>query len=142
MAGYGALFASALVAATLLPMQSEAVLIALLLDEAYKVWLLLAVATAGNVLGSIINWGLGRFAVGFQGRRWFPASPQQLARAQAWYQRWGRWSLLASWMPFIGDAITVMAGVLRERFWVFCVLVTVAKASRYTALAAITLAWV
>lgn len=69
-------------------------------------------ATAGNVLGSVVNWMLGRFLIRFSGRRWFPASPARLARVTSWYHRWGYWSLLASWVPIIGDPLTLIAGAL------------------------------
>lgn len=141
MIGYAGLFLSALVAATLLPLQSEAVLAGLLLGGSHTVAVLLAVATIGNVLGAVINWALGRFLMRFRDRRWFPASDAQMARAEGWYRRYGRWSLLASWVPLVGDPLTVVAGVLREPFWMFLLLVTVAKAGRYLVLAAGVLAW-
>lgn len=141
MIAYIVLFASALVAATLVPMQSEAVLVGLLIEGAHPVVTLLIVATAGNVIGSVVNWYIGRFLLRFKDRRWFPASDHQLARAERWYRRYGRWSLLGSWLPVIGDPLTVMAGVLREPFASFVVLVTLAKGARYVFLAAVTLAW-
>lgn len=141
MAGYFTLFMSALIAATILPMQSEAILVGLLVADGYSVILLLAVATVGNVLGSVINWYLGRHLLRYQDKRWFPASTQQLERAQEWYGRYGRWSLLGSWLPFVGDPLTLAAGVLREPISSFLILVTIAKAGRYIVLAAIILAW-
>lgn len=141
MIAYVGLFVSALIAATILPMQSEAVLVGLLVEGSRHVVTLLVVATVGNVLGSVINWYLGRFALRFKDRRWFPASDNQLARAEAWYRRYGRWSLLLSWVPIVGDPLTVVAGVLREPFVSFLVLVTLAKGTRYVLLAALTLAW-
>lgn len=142
MIAYAGLFASALVAATLLPMQSEAVLVALIVQGDHPVSLLLIVATVGNVLGSVINWALGRFLLRFKHKRWFPASDTQLAHAQGWYQRYGRWSLLGSWLPIIGDPITVVAGIMREPLLSFVFLVTLAKGLRYLFLAQLTLAWI
>ncbi|MGR3570327.1 YqaA family protein [Brevirhabdus sp.] len=141
MTGYLLLFTSALVAATILPMQSEAVLLALLGSGGRPVWALLLVATLGNVLGSVINWLLGRYLLHFRDRRWFPASGRQLDRAQAWYRRYGRWSLLGSWLPLVGDPLTVVAGVLKEPLLPFLLLVTLAKGGRYLILAALALAW-
>lgn len=141
MIGYIGLFASALIAATILPMQSEAVLVGLLSAGGHPVAWLLIVATIGNVLGSVVNWGLGRFLLRFRDHRWFPASDRQLTRAEDWYRRYGRWSLLASWLPVIGDPITVVAGILREPIVPFLLLVTLAKGTRYLILAAATLAW-
>lgn len=141
MISYLALFGSALIAATILPLQSEAVLVALLVAGDHSAAALVLVATAGNVLGSLINWIIGRHLLRFQGRRWFPASPAQLARAQDWYGRYGRWSLLGSWLPLVGDPLTLVAGVLREPIWSFLLLVTIAKGVRYLLLAALTLSW-
>lgn len=141
MIAYIGLFASALIAATILPMQSEAVLVGLLTAGNQPIAFLLIVATVGNVLGSVINWVLGRFLLRFRDRRWFPASDRQLSRAEGWYRRYGRWSLLASWMPVIGDPLTIVAGVLREPLGPFLALVTIAKGGRYLLLAAATLAW-
>lgn len=142
MIAYVGLFASALVAATILPMQSEAVLAGLLAAGGRPAVLLIVVATVGNVLGSVINWYLGRVLLRFKDRRWFPSSDVQLERAQRWYARYGRWSLLGSWLPVIGDPLTVVAGVMREPLGPFLLLVTVAKGGRYLVLAALVLSWV
>lgn len=134
MASYLTLFATAFLAATLLPAQSEALLVYLSLSGQHSTVLLVTAASLGNVLGSLVNWGLGRGIEHYRDRRWFPASARQLTRARAWYARYGRWSLLASWVPIIGDPITVVAGVLREPLTTFLLLVTLAKAGRYIAL--------
>ncbi|TDQ38180.1 YqaA family protein [Thiopseudomonas denitrificans] len=136
---YAGLALSACIAATLLPMQSEAALVALLTLKPSAVVSLVAVAALGNVIGSQINWWLGTQLHRWQHRRWFPATAEQLARAQLWYQRYGRWSLLLSWMPVIGDPLTLVAGVLREPFWRFTLVVSIAKTGRYIALAYVTL---
>lgn len=101
LSAYLGLFLSALGAATLLPLQSESVLVALLLSGAYSPWALLAVASTGNILGALINWLLGRYLEHFRGRRWFPLNDAQLQRAQHWYARYGRWTLLLSWLPIV-----------------------------------------
>lgn len=142
MIAYTGLFASALLAATILPMQSEAVLVSLLIEDTHPVATLLSVATIGNVLGSAINWLIGRFLLRFKDRRWFPATDRQIARAEGWYRRYGRWSLLASWVPVIGDPLTIVAGVLREPLATFLLFVIIAKGGRYLALANLTLLWI
>ena len=135
MLTYGGLFAVSMVAATLLPLQSEAVLAGLLLAGREPVWALVLVASIGNVAGSVINWALGRGIEHFRERRWFPVKPAALARAERWYARYGRWSLLLSWAPVIGDPLTMIAGVLREPLPTFLVIVTIAKVGRYLAVA-------
>ncbi len=136
---YLGLFLAAFGAATLLPMQSEAVLVGLLLATEQPPALLLLVATTGNVLGSAANWLLGRYIEHLRHRRWFPVPEDKLQRARQAYHRYGRWSLLLSWVPIIGDPLTVIAGVLREPFWSFLLIVLVAKAGRYLVLATLTL---
>jgi len=96
------------------------------------------VASLGNILGAVVNWLLGRGIEQFRDRSWFPVTSSSLDRASGWYRKWGRWSLLLSWVPIGGDAITVAAGVLREPFWSFLVLVAIAKTGRYIVLALTT----
>jgi membrane protein YqaA with SNARE-associated domain len=136
---YLGLFLAAFGAATLLPLQSEAVLVGLLVLGEHPVWILLAVAIVGNVLGSVVNWALGRYIEHWRHRPWFPVGADKLERAQRFYHRFGRWSLLLSWVPVIGDPLTVIAGVMREPWWSFVLIVLVAKVSRYLVLAAVTL---
>ena len=133
-AAYALLFVVSLGAATILPLQSEAVLSGLLLTKAYPDWVLLVVATAGNTLGSLINWYLGRSLESFRHKRWFPVKPELLQKAQALYTRRGQWTLLLSWVPVIGDPLTVMAGFMQLPWLRFLAIVAPAKASRYLVL--------
>jgi membrane protein YqaA with SNARE-associated domain len=142
LAVYAGLFLVAFLAATVLPMQSEAALVALLLTDAYPAGLLVIVASIGNVLGATVNWGLGRWVERFSDRSWFPVRPAALERYRRWYQRYGKWSLLLSWVPVIGDPLTVIAGVLREPLPIFLLLVTLAKVGRYLLLTIVALNWV
>lgn len=141
MSPYLSLFLAAFAAATLLPAQSEGLLAYFVTDASLSVPMLLVFATIGNVLGSLVNWICGRFLRRFQDRRWFPVSADRLARAETQYHRYGRWSLLASWVPIIGDPLTVVAGVMREPLLSFLFIVTIAKAGRYLVVAGLTLAW-
>jgi len=133
------LFFTAFAAATILPMQSEALLAGLLLTTSYPVGLLVATASIGNILGATVNWGLGRKAEQYKDKRWFPVKAEALVRAQDRYRRYGRWSLLLSWVPFIGDPLTVAAGLMREKLVVFLLLVSLAKTGRYIVMALLVL---
>ena len=139
LSGYLGLFLAAFSAATLIPAQSEAVLTGLLISGNYSVVILLVVATTGNVLGSAVNWLLGFYIERYRHKRWFPVSDDKLSRAQRAYHRYGRWSLLLSWVPIIGDPLTMVAGVMREPLWRFVLIVTLAKGARYLLLTAATL---
>ena len=142
LTSYIGLFIAAFGAASLLPMQSEAVLVSMLWSGQYSVALLLLVATAGNVLGSVLNWLLGRSVERFRHKRWFPVTAAKLEKAQRFYRRYGRWSLLLSWVPVIGDPLTLIAGVMREPLWRFLLIVTLANGVRYALLSALTLGWI
>ena len=139
---YTGLFLIAFGAATILPLQSELVVVGLLLDGKHPWEIVIFVASLGNILGSMVNWLVGRSFSHLQNQRWFPLSQKNMKRAEGWYHRYGRASLLLSWVPIIGDPLIVAAGVLRERLWSFTLLVGLAKIVRYLALAAITLNWV
>lgn len=128
---YLLLFISAFGAATLLPLQSEAVLVGLLIQDQYAVIALITVASLGNILGSCVNWYLGLKIEQFKERRWFPVSPEKMDKAARLYQKYGYWSLLLSWMPVIGDPITLIAGLLKENFYRFLLIVSLAKTGRY-----------
>ena len=134
-AAYLALFAVSFLAATVLPAQSELVLTAMLLSRVYDSMALLAVATLGNTAGACVNWLLGRLIHRLESKRWFPVAPARLARAERWFRKHGRWSLLLSWAPVVGDALTVAAGIARVPLPTFIALVGFAKGARYLVLA-------
>jgi membrane protein YqaA with SNARE-associated domain len=136
-----ALFLSAFLSATLLPGSSEAALVALLMDEKGSPAALIAVATVGNMLGSCVNWLLGRFFAHFRDRRWFPVGLRAFERTERWYGRYGVWTLLFAWVPIIGDPLTVVAGALRTELRWFLPLVMLGKLARYVAVAGGYLWW-
>ncbi|MBX3455837.1 YqaA family protein [Ferrovibrio sp.] len=125
------LFGWSLLAATLVPLSSEAALAAAHAAGLAPAWLLLLVATAGNLLGSAINWAMGAYLGHFRNRRWFPVKPASLAAAEARFQRWGWPGLLLAWLPIVGDPLTFAAGLLRYPFGRFLILVGIGKALRY-----------
>ncbi|WP_289151218.1 YqaA family protein [uncultured Salipiger sp.] len=136
-AALGGLFLAAFGAATILPFQSEVVFVGLQLSNAAPLPLIILVASVGNTLGAVVNYVLGLWLEHFRHRRWFPVSEKQLEKAQRVYARWGIWTLLLSWAP-LGDAFTVIAGVMRTHWAVFLALVTIAKTGRYIVLALAT----
>jgi membrane protein YqaA with SNARE-associated domain len=123
--------ATAFLAATVLPLASETVIIGLAVADAAPLWALFVTASVANVAGCCTNWLLGRFAWRFRGRKWFPVKESSLERAANWYRRYGWPSLFLSWVPVIGDPLTMMAGVLRTPFWLFLTIVGIAKPVRY-----------
>lgn len=127
------LFLAAFIAATPVPFQSEIIFGGMLVAEPARFWVILAVASVGNTLGSCVNYALGRGLAGMSIPERFRIPEAAMQRAEAWFRRWGVWSLLLSWMP-LGDVLTVVAGVLRTPVWLFVVLVALAKTGRYLVL--------
>ena len=125
------LFIGALAASTLIPLQSEALLLAALLVEGVSPAAAVVVATIGNTLGGQINWLIGRYARRFENARWFPVGAERLAQAERWYARRGVWSLLLCWTPWLGDPLTIAAGAMRTNFWIFTAITAPARLARY-----------
>jgi len=129
------LFWAAFLSATILPGASEAALLALIAVGSWSLTTLIVVATIGNTLGSVVNWWLGLYVERWRDHPRFPVKPADYERYQAWYRRWGVWSLLLAWAPLIGDPLTVMAGVMRTPLWLFLLATGAGKLARYLAVA-------
>ena len=123
-----------MLSATLLPGSSEALLVALVAMHSDAALTLFLVATLGNTLGAIINWVLGRWLLRYVDAPWFPISRKRLGQASEVMRTYGIWTLLLSWLPMIGDPLTLAAGLLRVPLPVFVMLVCLGKAARYIAL--------
>ena len=118
-------------AATILPLSSELVLSTMLLTDSFDKYLLLVVASFGNIFGSSVNWYLGKKILIFKDKKWFTVNEKQIAKSEMYFKKYGIWSLLLAWVPIIGDPLTVIAGVLRVNFFTFLLLVSISKTSRY-----------
>ena len=118
-------------AATILPLSSELVLSTMLLTDSFDKYLLLVVASFGNIFGSSVNWYLGKKILIFKDKKWFPVNEKQIAKSEMYFNKYGIWSLLLAWVPIIGDPLTVIAGILRVKFFTFLLLVSISKTSRY-----------
>jgi membrane protein YqaA with SNARE-associated domain len=130
------MFLAAFLAATPVPMQSELAFIALA-ASGWSLTALVIVASLGNILGSCVTYAAGRGLGGLGIWRWFRLPPEKMLRAETWFARWGRWSLLLSWLPG-GDLLVLLAGTLRMPLLPFIALIALAKTGRYVALAMAT----
>ena len=128
---YLSLFTISFLAATILPFSSEITLSVLIVTSNYDNLLLLIVASFGNVLGSVVNWTLGFYSRNLTTKKWFPFKDKQIEKSSQWFSKFGKWSLLFAWVPFIGDPLTLVAGLLRVKFLEFLILVMIGKISRY-----------
>jgi membrane protein YqaA with SNARE-associated domain len=129
-----ALFFSALISSTLLPGGSEALLL-YKLHEGGSPFALVLTATLGNLLGSLITYGMGRLGNEAVHRRWLRMDEKDVARAERWFGRFGQPALLFAWLPVVGDPLCLVAGLLRSPLAWFLILVTLGKLGRYAFLA-------
>jgi len=128
---YLSLFIISFLAATILPFSSELTLAGLMATSNYDNSLLLIIASLGNVLGSVVNWILGFYSRNLSKKKWFPFKDEQIESSSKWFKKFGKLSLLFAWVPFIGDPLTLAAGLFRVKFLEFLILVSIGKVSRY-----------
>ena len=128
---YSSVFISSFLSATILPGHSEITLTIFILLEKYSQFLLIFFASFGNILGSVINWYLGFYITKFVNKSWFPFKKKQLDKASLWYLKYGKWSLFFSWVPIIGDPLTIVAGIFRVPLVIFITIVSISKVLRY-----------
>ncbi len=138
MAVYFSIFFSGFLAATLLPALSEFALGALV-GAKHSPLGLWAAATVGNTLGGCANWLLGRYLRKFENHRYFPVSKTRLKQADKIFNRYGKWTLLLSWLPVIGDPLTLIAGTTKLKFSLFLALVAIGKGLRYAVVIGVAL---
>ncbi len=131
--GLWGMFASAFLAATILPLSSEVVMSCLLVSG-FDLYGTVAVATLGNVLGSLVNYALGFAGSRFLLEKIFRVSSKEIHSAGKRFTTHGTACLLLAWVPGIGDPLTVVAGMLKISIWIFLLLVTLGKLGRYIAL--------
>lgn len=127
--GLWGLFISSFLAATLLPGGSEAILLWLQQQHQHHWLTLLITATAGNSLGGLSSWGIGRWL-----RHYYPNAGLSKARQQqalAWLEQHGSPLLLLSWVPFIGDPLCVAAGWIRTPLLISIIFIALGKGIRY-----------
>jgi len=134
MTTYFFLFFVSFLAATILPLSSELTLVGLMNSGSYNSYLLISIASLGNILGSVFNWLLGYYLLKYLNKKWFPFKKKQIDQASIWFKKFGIWSLFFAWVPIVGDPLTFLAGILKVKFYIFIALVSIGKILRYTIL--------
>ena len=131
MITYFSLLLISFLAATVLPLSSELVLVSQLKTNEHNSFMLIATASLGNISGSIFNWLLGFYLFKYIKKKWFPFKENQINAASKRFSKFGVWSLLFAWLPIVGDPLTFVAGILKINFLLFIALVTIGKITRY-----------
>jgi membrane protein YqaA with SNARE-associated domain len=127
--GYFGLFLAAFLSATILPMSSEGILL-LMLTQNFDPWMCLLIATVGNSLGGLTNYGIGMLG----DPKWFGrfgVKEDKLLRFEKKIQRYGYWLAFLSWVPFVGDPLTIALGFFRVPFKKVLTLMILGKFMRY-----------
>lgn len=136
--GLPALFVLSFLAATVLPLGSEWLLV-LLIIGGHHIPTAVTVATLGNYFGACTTYFIGIFGSDFFIRKILRLDERDSTRAAKLYQRYGVWSLLLSWLPIVGDPLCLLAGTFRTPFSLFSLVVLLGKAGRYSAIAFLTI---
>ena len=136
--GFYSLFLLSFLASTLVPLGSEWLLIAMILSRS-EPWAVVAVATVGNYLGALSTYWIGLYGGDFLKRRVLRMDENSTQKAERFYDRFGSFSLLLSFLPIVGDPLCLIGGVLRVSFIRFSLLVLSGKLARYAAVAWLTL---
>lgn len=128
--GYAGLFLITFLGSTIVPLSSEVAVFAMPF-LGYNVWLVILVATAGGFTGNLVNYYVGLKGSGFVLSRYVTVKPQRWQQAERYFQRWGVYTLLFSWLPVIGDPLTIIAGAFRCHLLPFTFWVLLGKIVRY-----------
>ena len=136
LAGYGliGLFTAAFLAATILPLSSEALLL-FIIASSDQILIPVLVTSAGNIAGSFLNYYMGYKGNRLILNKLFRLTGKEIERASKRFIKYGSLSILFAWVPIIGDPLTVVAGIFKMNLWLFTFLVSIGKFSRYIILA-------
>lgn len=131
--GYPGLFIASFLASTILPFGSEGIVV-LLVSQGFNAMAVVLIASIGNFFGACTS-----YYIGLKGRdviiKYLRIEDRELEKAEKYFSKYGSFVLLFTWVPLIGDAITVTGGLLRLKFWIFAILVFAGKFLRYLAVA-------
>ena len=122
------LFGASFLAATILPFSSEAALVGAL-HEGLPPSIALIAASSGNLLAIILNYALGYFLYEKMHTKLHTSKTGR--KAYEWGHKYGYYALLLSWLPIIGDPLTIVAGLVRLNFWYFLLIAGSLRVLRY-----------
>jgi membrane protein YqaA with SNARE-associated domain len=124
------MFLTAFGAATLLPFGSEPLFIGYLVTQSAPALPLFIVASVGNILGGVVNYYCG---IGLEkgNNRFSWVAGKHIEKAKYYFNRFGGYTLLFSWVFILGDPLTVVAGIARYPFWKFLILMSIGKIARF-----------
>jgi membrane protein YqaA with SNARE-associated domain len=132
--GYIGLFAAAFLAATVIPMSSDIVLV-VMVAAGFEPVTCVVVGTAGNWLGGMTSYYLGYLGKWEWIEKWLRISPEKASRVKKYIDKYGSYTALLSWLPFVGDAMAVVLGLVRSSVLRVAIFMLIGKGARYAFLA-------
>ena len=128
--GYWGMMGAAFLAGSFFPFSSEVVMVALL-AAGLDTWQLVVYGTVGNVLGSVVNYGLGRMGRMEWIERYLHVKPESLAKAERFMAGRGAWMGFFAFLPILGTAIAIVLGLMRANPLITFISITLGKFLRY-----------
>lgn len=127
---YSGLFLGCLLSATIIPFASEALFLGVLYAGGDPYFTLL-MATLGNFTGSLITYFMGYSGDFHHLERWFRVKPEKVEKMKIYVDKYGVWAAFLTWIPFIGDPLTLVLGFFRVNFRVILPIILLVKYARY-----------
>jgi len=131
---YLLIFSISFLAATILPLGSESTVVYYILMD-YNVYVIVLVASVGNYLGALTNYYVGYLGEKTILSKYIKPEKKKMIEAKRYFDKYGVPILFFSWVPIVGDALTVFAGVVRSDIKKFTFFVFAGKFARYAVLA-------
>lgn len=128
--GYWGMLTAAFLAGSFFPFSSEAVMVGLM-ATGLDPWILMIYGTIGNVLGSIVNYYIGRLGKMEWIERYLHVKKKNLDRAHRFLEGHGAWMGFFAFLPILGSAITIVLGLMRSNVIITFVAITLGKFFRY-----------
>lgn len=128
--GYIGMFFAAFLSGSVLPFSSEAVMVGLAAVGTSH-WQLLVWGTAGNVLGGVFNYGIGRFGKPEWIEKYLHVKPEKMQCALKFMENKGAWMGFFGFLPAVGEVVTVALGFMRSNIFITIISMTIGKAARY-----------
>lgn len=131
--GYLGMMLAAFLAGSFFPFSSEAVMIALM-ATGLDPWQLMVYGTIGNVLGSCVNYGVGRLGKLEWIEKYLHVKKKDMDKAERFMAGRGAWMGFFAFLPVLGSAITILLGLMRANVIISFISITLGKLLRYIVL--------
>lgn len=131
--GYWGMLLAAFMAGSFFPFSSEAVMVGLM-AAGLNPWVLMIYGTVGNVMGSVVNYCIGRLGKEEWFEKYLHVKPESMDKARRFMRGHGAWMGFFAFIPLLGSAITILLGLMRANPVITFIAITLGKIFRYIVL--------